>query len=116
MINVLACLLALGFASWASAADVRLRWTGHENATHYRIYRSLDGGTTWTQDDPDIPQPVPFPADAQVETIAQDVPETMLVLFRASALRDTAEKISHEKGAWYDHRLMPPSATGLGAP
>lgn len=97
------------------AANLTLAWTGHINATHYRIYRSVDGGVTWSQDDPDIAQPVPFPASAEVTAMIQGVPEDKLVLFRASALRNTSELITHHQGAWYDHRLRPPTASQLGA-
>lgn len=106
-------MLGLCIPALAVAAEVTLQWDGHENATAYRIYQSVDGGTTWAQAGADIAQPDPFPGDAQVSVTIQDVPEDTLVIFRASAMRGLEEAIMTYKGAWYDHRLMPPGVAAL---
>lgn len=95
------------------AADISLAWTGHINATHYRMYVSVDNGSSWAQKDGNIPQPDPFPEDAQVNKVFKGIPEDTIVLFRVSAFRGDVEMPTLHNGVWYDHRKSPPRATQL---
>lgn len=106
---------AVAFAQVAVAADINLEWDGHKNATHYKVYMSLNNGQSWVQAGPDIPQPDPFPANKRITVTIENVYEEGLVLFRASSVRGEHEGIMFDKGAWYDFRLTPPNAKGLSA-
>jgi hypothetical protein len=68
---------------------------------------------SWQQTGADVPQPSPFPADAQISALITNVPEDGVVLFRASAVRDTVELPTLDRGAWYDFRQTPPRASAL---
>ena len=88
------------------AADVTLKWEASPDATGYKIYKSLDTGTTW-----DVGVDV-----GNVTTyVYTGVEETGLVMFRVSAYNAAGETISYWSGAWYNYLWMPPlSAQGLG--
>ena len=115
VLAVLFSMLSIAFAGTAIGAEVTLAWTGSPGATSYRIYQSVDQGQTWTVAIDSVPQPDPFPANGEVSVKVENVPEDTLVLFKAGAVRGADEFPTPDKGAWYDHRLMPPSAVGLGA-
>ena len=88
------------------AADINLRWDPSDGATGYKIYKSLDLGTTWSTG-----------VDVGNITLYKitGVEENTLILFRVSAYNQTGEAIRTEYGAWYDHRKKPPlNPTGLG--
>jgi len=83
----------------AQAAEVTLKWEASADATGYKVYKSLDSGTTWDAgvDVGDV-----------TEYIYTGVEETGLVLFRVSAYNSFGETISYWSGAFYNHLWLPP--------
>ena len=110
MKKLLMCLLIVAsvicLPVMTMAADVTLKWDPVTGATGYRVYQSLDNGTTWS-------------ASVDVGNVTQrvftGVSETAMVLFRVSAYNAVGEAVRFEAGAWYDFRKKPPgSPSGAG--
>jgi hypothetical protein len=98
--------IVLFFAGLALGADATLKWDPSEGATGYKIYQSTDQGATW---------------DAGVdvgnvtEYLYQGIPDTGLVMFRASAYNASGESIKYGSGCWYNGSFAPPEQpSGLG--
>jgi len=92
----------------ASAADVHLAWDAEPAATGYKLYISDDMGTTWDSGT-DVGNVTDF--------VYSGVLEDRMILFKVSAYHASGEAISDWRGAWYDHRKLPPgypSALGIG--
>ena len=99
-------LAVLCLSSLATAADVTLKWDPVTGATGYKVYQSVDNGTTWS-------------AATDVGNVTQrvftGVSETTMVLFRVGAYNATGDAVRFEAGAWYDFRKKPPGApSGAG--
>jgi len=105
-IIVVFCIVFLVLPSFIFAADVHLRWDASKRATGYKIYRSEDGGNTWS-------------AGTDVGNVLEATligePENKLVLYKVGAYNANGEAIPHWRGAWYDGRKKPPGlTTGVG--
>ena len=84
----------------AQAAEITLTWGSAENATGYKIYKSLDNGETWDAGT-DI---------GNVTTYVYDAEETGLILFRISAYNNIGiETINTWAMAAYNHLWRPPA-------
>lgn len=98
-------IILLCFCAPAVAADVTLQWDPVVGADGYRIYTSTDMGGVW---DAGIDV-------GQATTYVMVVPETGLVLFRASAYNEYGESIRYDGLAAYCGDCAPPrSPRGIG--
>lgn len=93
-------------ASSALAADITLKWDAQADATGFRIYRSVDMGTTWT-----MVQEV-----GNVTEYALTGQPDALTLYRIGAFNAQGDAIRYDAGAWsWTNAPKPPAqATGTG--
>ena len=96
----------LFLASSVLAADLTLSWDPVVNAKGYRIYKSLDVGTTWSMYR-DVLLVVPYKLTTQEET--------GLILYRVSAyFNDGSELICYDSGAFFNFKWDQHSPGGSG--
>lgn len=87
----------------AMAGDSTLKWDACPGATGYKLYQSLDGGTTWS---------APIDAGNVLMITITNHPENILILWKLGAYNAAGETIAHYQGAWYDGRRKPPEISG----
>ena len=94
------------FASFSYADDVILAWDPSTGADGYKIYMSLDRGTTWD---------VGTDVGNVLTTTITGVPGSGLVIFRVGAYNASGEGVRTWSGSWYrGDWIVPPPAGGLG--
>ena len=103
---VIACLLF--FTGVAYADDVGLKWDAVAGAGGYKIYISTDGGNTWDYN-------TGIDVGNVTNYVYTNVPDTGMILFRASAYNGHGEKIRYKAGVFYCGDCSPPNEpTGIG--
>jgi len=85
------------------AGDVALSWDAGVNVTGYKVYQSVDQGTTWT-----------IVADVNTNSVTITPPNTGLVLYRVSVYSASDESIRLTSGIWYNEDWQPSQVLNLG--
>ena len=85
---------------------MNLSWDVEPTATGYKIYQSVDLGQTWDQG---------LDVGNVIEVLYPDIPDTGIVMFRASAYNEHGEAIRYTAGVWYCGDCTPPETpSGFG--
>ena len=103
LFGLMAALLILFLAAPVWAADITLGWDAVTDVTGYRMYRSVDGGVTWT-----MAQEV----GNVTEVTLTGQPDTGIVLYRVAAYNANGEAVRTWSGAWYNKEWQPPANPG----
>lgn len=104
--KTLMIIAALLFSVPAFGADVHVKWDASPGATGYKLYSSDDLGVTWT-DGIDV--------GPETDHVITDVPDTGIILFRASAYNANGEAVRYDSGVWHCGDCIPPKQpTGIG--
>jgi len=105
---ILITLIILLFATSAYAADITVDWQLVDGADGYKIYQSTDLWATST-----LNKTV---EDGSISQTVVTVPDTVIILLRASAYNSSGESIRLDAGVFYwGNAPMPPAMpTGVG--
>lgn len=85
------------------AVDLNLEWDPGEGAAGYKLYMSSDLGVTWS---------APVDVGNVLTYTYSGVPDSGLILFRASSYNSSGESIRYEAGVWYNGSWKPPINPG----
>jgi len=80
-------------SSTAFCADVVLKWDAATGATSYKIYMSVNNGTSWT---------VVATVGNVLTTTVANVPNTGVVLFRKGSVNSQGEIVYTSAGSWFN--------------
>ena len=105
MKNFTLLILLIGISLGVNAADVTVSWDADPAAVSYRVYQSIDAGTTWTLE-----------AESTTLPIIVPVPDAGLVLLQGCAVSALVEVCRTETGFFYNGDWKPPKVINLSTP